>query len=81
MKTTVEISDALLAEARELAAREGKTLRALIEQGVRHVLHEHKRAKKFRLRDGSFKGEGFQSDFAEADWDSIRDAIYKGRGG
>ncbi len=38
MTTTVEISDPLLREARELAAREGVTLRALIERGLRHVV-------------------------------------------
>lgn len=32
MKTTVELSDALLAEAKEIAAREGITLRTLIER-------------------------------------------------
>jgi hypothetical protein len=34
MKTTVEISDSLLREARKLARREGTTLRALVEQGL-----------------------------------------------
>jgi hypothetical protein len=35
MKTTVEISDGLLDEARRLAAREATTVRALIEAGLR----------------------------------------------
>ena len=34
MKTTVAISDPLLREARELAAREGVTLRTLVERGL-----------------------------------------------
>jgi len=35
MKTTIDIADPLLDEARKLAAREGTTLRALVERGLR----------------------------------------------
>lgn len=35
MKTTVEIADSLLAAARRLAAKEGTSVRALIEEGLR----------------------------------------------
>ena len=38
MKTTVEISDALLEEARKVAARRNVTLRTLIEEGLRQVV-------------------------------------------
>lgn len=40
MKTTVEISDNLLEEVRKLALREKKTIRALVEEGLRRVLAE-----------------------------------------
>ncbi len=81
MKTTVEIPDALLEQARKLAARDGTTVRALIEQGLRRVLGDRKRGGAFRLRKASFKGEGLQPEAAGASWEQIRDTIYAGRGG
>jgi hypothetical protein len=80
MKTTVEISDPLLREARELAAREGVTLRSMIERGLRGVVAETKRARRFKLRKASFKGSGLQPEMRAASWDELRNAIYKGRG-
>jgi hypothetical protein len=81
MKTTVEIPDALLDEARRLATRQGTTLRALIEQGLRRVIAERKRASAFRLRKATFKGEGLQPHVASASWERVRDIAYEGRGG
>jgi Arc/MetJ family transcription regulator len=81
MKTTVEIPDALLAEARKLAARQGTTVRALIEQGLRRIVGERKRAGAFRLRKATFKGDGLQPGVAAASWERIRDMAYEGRGG
>ncbi len=82
MKTTVEISDSLLEEARKLAAREGTTLKALIEQGLRTVVAERRqRVGTFRLRKASFKGDGLQPGVAGAAWERIREMAYEGRGG
>jgi hypothetical protein len=81
MKTTVEISDSLLREARKLAAREGVTLRALMERGLRRVVAETSQGAPFRLRRASFKGEGRQAGLDEASWDRLRDLAYEGRGG
>ncbi|HSB72583.1 MAG TPA: type II toxin-antitoxin system VapB family antitoxin [Candidatus Methylomirabilis sp.] len=81
MKTTVEIPDSLLDEARRLAAREGRPVRALIEEGLRKVLAERKRAATFRLRKATFKGQGLQPHLAGATWERIRDTAYEGRGG
>ena len=80
MKTTVEIPDTLLEEARKVASKDGTTLRALIQEGLRRILAERQRPKRFRLRDVSFKGKGLQPEFAEASWEQIRDAIYEGHG-
>jgi hypothetical protein len=38
MKTTVEIAEDLFARTREVAQREGTTLRALIEEGLQAAL-------------------------------------------
>ncbi len=80
MKTTVEISDPLLREARKMAAREGVTLRALIERGLHHVVAEAKPGAPFRLRRASFKGKGLRPELRDASWEHIRDLAYEGRG-
>jgi thiamine monophosphate kinase len=45
MKTTIDISDSLLREAHKLADRDGITLRALDERGLRRVVDESKRTR------------------------------------
>jgi hypothetical protein len=81
MKTTVEIPDALLEEARKVAARQRTTLRVLIIEGLRRVTAERKRAGTFRLRDASVGGDGLQPDLAGAPWERIRGMAYEERGG
>jgi hypothetical protein len=80
MKTTLDIADPLLREARKIAARERTTLRALVEQGLRRIIAEKSRRPAFRLRDASFGGRGLNPEFADAGWDRIRDLMYEGRG-
>ena len=80
MKTTVEISDVLLREAREVAAREGVTLRTMIERGLHQAIRQASQGKQFKLRRASFAGSGRQTEFAEAAWDQVRDAVYRDRG-
>ena len=80
MKTTVEISDSLLREARKTAAREGVTLRTLIERGLHRVVAETKPGTPFKLRPASFKGKGLQPGLRNASWDRIRDLAYEGHG-
>ena len=81
MKTTVEISDPLLNAARALAAREGVTLRTLVERGLRRVVSETKRPAPFKLRRASFKGKGLRTEFQGASWERLRERVYEGRGG
>ena len=81
MKTTVELADALLAEAREIAEREGVTVRALIEQGLRHALSQRRQHQPFRLRKATFKGRGLSATARGADLEQVRELAYEGRGG
>ena len=80
MKTTVDISDPLLREAKRLAAREGVTLKTLIERGLHRVVSETKSAATFRLRQASVKGRGLQPGVRHASWEQLRDMAYEGRG-
>jgi hypothetical protein len=80
MKTTVEIADALLDEARRVAARTGTTVRALIEEGLRVVLTRRRRGSAFRLRAATFRGQGVQPGVREGDWDRIRALAYEEHG-
>jgi len=81
MKTTVDISDSLLEEVRKAAAREGRTIRDFVEEGLRKVLAERKKTAIFRLRKASFKGRGLRPEIAGGSWDRIRDLTYEGHGG
>ncbi|MDR2991529.1 MAG: type II toxin-antitoxin system VapB family antitoxin [Burkholderiaceae bacterium] len=80
MKTTIELPDALFAQARRYASARSMTMKALVEQGLRKVMAEKKDAPKFKLRDGSFKGNGLTPEFQNATWEQFRDAIYEGHG-
>jgi hypothetical protein len=77
MKTTVEIADPVLREARKLAQREGTTLRALIDEGLRRVLAEKRKKTAFRLRLVTVGGRGLRPELRDAGWDEIRDLSYE----
>ncbi len=82
MKTTIDIADSLLLQAKGIAKSEGITLRELVETGLRATLHQRgAKTKPFVLRDASFKGEGLQPGIREGDWKQIREMAYEGRGG
>jgi hypothetical protein len=81
MKTTVEIPDSLLREAKKIASAEGMTVKALIGEGLRRIIDERKRTSPFRLRKATFKGEGLQPHVVGSPWERIRDTAYEGRGG
>jgi hypothetical protein len=78
MKTTVEISDPLLREAKRVARSEGITLRELIEVGLRRALDERAASerKPFKLRDGRNRQARLLPSIRAGDWDQIRALAY-----
>lgn len=80
MKTTVEIAEDLLRQAKATAQRERTTLRALLEEGLRWAIGRRRGKTKFELADGSVPGKGVQPGVDEGDWGALRDGIYSGRG-
>lgn len=81
MKTTVDIADRLLQDAREVAAREGVTLKSLVEEGLHAVLAARRGRAAFRLESASFRGNGLQPGVRVEDGAAVRGLIYRGRGG
>ena len=81
MKTTIDISDPLLKEAKKLSSQRETTLRSLVEQGLREIISKQKSDHKFHLRKASFKGKGLQDEFRDESWQKIRAAAYEGHGG
>ena len=77
MKTTFDIPQALLKEARKLAAWEGVTLEALIERALHRVIAETRQHPPFKLRRAPFKGKGLAPALQSASW---LDRAYEGRG-
>ncbi|HEY5633271.1 MAG TPA: type II toxin-antitoxin system VapB family antitoxin [Burkholderiaceae bacterium] len=82
MRTTVVISDPLFQQAKRIAAREGVTMRAMIELGLRKVIAQKKsKDGKFRLRPASFAGTGLRPELQGENWDRIRAIAREDRGG
>lgn len=80
VKTTIEISDALLTRARRLAQRRGVTLRALVEEGLRRVLAStDQKSARYQLPDRSVGVPGGRNPLESLSWQDLRDQIYGGR--
>lgn len=73
MKTTVDIAEPMLNQAKVIAAREGTTLRALVEEGLQHVIAEReKQTTGFRLRDCRYGSGGGMPGIDINDWMSFK---------
>ena len=79
MKTTVEISDTLLRQVKEYAARHGIPMREVFERGLRTALRRSPLpARRYRMKSITTKGEGL---VCGEDWGTIRSLVYEGHGG
>ncbi len=82
MKTTIDIADSILLEAKHVASREGITVRSMVEAGLRAELAQRaQRPVPFKLRQASFKGRGLHDQAKGQPWHELRELVYEGRGG
>jgi hypothetical protein len=79
MKTTLEIPEPLLKEAKAVARRDGLTFRALVERGLHLALSERRKRKPFRMRNASVGGAGLQPEAQSLTWGQVLKLGYEGR--
>ena len=80
MKTTIDISDPILTQAKQLAHEQHLTLRSLVEEGLARVIEERAYPKKPSVSPVVFSGNGLSPEFRDATWQKIRNTAYEGHG-
>ena len=78
VKTTIEISDQLLARAKRHARKLGKPLRALVEEGLRRILDGERVHTRYELPDRSVGSATSPNPLESWSWQDLRDEIYGG---
>lgn len=73
MKTTVELNDALLAQARDLAHREGRTFKSVLEEALHALLVQHSTAGDFVLSDCSVGRGWLREEWADRSLERVID--------
>ncbi len=68
MKTTIDIADVLMAEAKRAASLRGVSVRSLVEEGLRLVLHRPPDANTPPWSPTCFAGDGFADGVDAATW-------------
>ena len=76
MKTTIEIQDALLVRAKRHARRNGRPLRAVVEEGLRLVLSASAPRSRYRLPDMSIGDPEGRDPLEAYSWQDLREMIY-----
>lgn len=76
MRTTLRIDDDLYAEVKQVAARTGRTVTAVVEEALREALSRRRarRARK-RVRLPTMKGNGVQPGVNLDSWASLLDRM------
>ena len=77
MRTTLDIHDELLRRAERHARRTGRPLRALVEEGLRRVLHPDAPRAPYRLPDLSAGRAGAHDPLAALSWPDLRGLAYR----
>ena len=76
MKTTIQLDDQLLLEAKQYAAQTGRTLKAVIEDALREALARTETTRpQARIPLKTFKGRGVQSGVDLDDTSSLLDLM------
>lgn len=82
MKTTIDISEPLFKETKQLAHKKGSTFKDIVEVALRLFLKtQPKGIQPFKLCKHSFRGKGLVEGLAEGNWSEIQRRVYEGRGG
>jgi hypothetical protein len=80
MRTTIRLNERLLADAKQLAARSGRTLTAVIEDALRKALSEAKRSKgPHPATLPTFRGTGLQPGVDLDDTSALLDLMEESR--
>lgn len=77
MKTTIDIHDELLERAKRYAKKTGRTLRSVIEDGLRHEISKTKSKKPYKLNPNLRTGKpGGPNPLEGLSWPELRALIY-----
>jgi hypothetical protein len=80
VKTTIDIADGLLSQAKERAREEGTTVRELVERGLTTVLNDEPRHAGEPVAPVTGALEPLPG-VDPSDWEAIRESIYGPSGG
>ncbi len=76
MKTTLDIQDELLLRAKRHAQKTGRSLRAVVEEGLRLALSTSSSRPRYRLPDFSVGASGGRDPLEAYSWQDLRGVIY-----
>jgi hypothetical protein len=80
MRTSFDLPDPLLDDAKRLAIERGVPLRDLVEEGLRLVLAaQGKRAKPYKLENFTYGTGGLVEGLEWGDWDRMQELSYGDR--
>lgn len=76
MKTTIEIHDGLLLGAKLRAKKTGRTLRSIVEEGLREVLAKEPIKNTYKMPDMSVGDPNGENPLKKYTWPQLRAIMY-----